>query len=83
VVETWLEPKETKVDDLTLEEGKARMLLCARFPKEGHLMMDPKAAKVAEELMKKANLPEMMKKPGEKGPSLDSWIREVQPRPKK
>jgi hypothetical protein len=59
------------------------MLLSPRLQKEGPLMMDPKAAKLAEELMKNANLPEMMEKPSKDGPSLDDWIREIQPRPKK
>jgi len=46
-------------------------------------MMDPNVVRMAEELMKKQNLSEEMKKPGKNGPSLESWIRENQPKPKK
>jgi hypothetical protein len=45
-------------------------------------MMNPKVVRMAQELMKKQNLPEEMKKPGENGPSLESWIREIPPKPK-
>ena len=46
-------------------------------------MIDPSVLKQAEERMKKANLSEMMEKPGNSGPSLESWLREIQPKPKK
>jgi hypothetical protein len=46
-------------------------------------MIDFKVIQKAEELMKKANLPEMVEIQGKKRPSLDSWLRETQPKPKK
>ena len=46
-------------------------------------MIDPKALQKAEELMKKANLPEMMDEPGGNGTPLESWLRKIQPKPEK
>jgi hypothetical protein len=46
-------------------------------------MLDPKIAKMAEELMKKQDLSKEMKKPRKNGPSLDSGIRDVPPKPRK
>jgi hypothetical protein len=46
-------------------------------------MIDPKVLQKAEEIMKKANLPEMMEKPGGNDTPLGSWLGGNQPKPKK
>ena len=46
-------------------------------------MIDPKVIKMAEELMTKANLSEMMEKRDENGGPLGNWLRNIQPKPKK
>ena len=55
----------------------------SQLPRREPVMIHRKVIQKAEELMKKADLPEMMKKAIENGPPLGSWMRDIQSTPKK